>query len=121
MGSKRSEIFEVISREIVEEPGSPGGELPFKAGRHSFEVDEQADEPMIAQAGVVHRSLSVQIVTAARAAPIQTPVPQCGRVNAPPPCLSAQDRNKPERRCKIVKRWTTTPLYPGAARREDTY
>jgi hypothetical protein len=106
----RSEIFEDVSPEIVEEPCSPGGELPFKAGRHLFEVDEQAEEPMSAQEGVVNRNLPVRIVTVARPATIQPPAPQCGRVNAPPPRLRAQDPRKSQRRCKIVRMWTTTPL-----------
>ncbi|MEK7731999.1 MAG: cyclic nucleotide-binding domain-containing protein [Planctomycetota bacterium] len=61
-----SAIFEEISREVVEELCSRGREVAFKAGHRLFERDQDADELMIVQEGVVDLVFPVQVLTVTR-------------------------------------------------------
>ncbi len=81
----RSEIFEGISREIVEKPCSRRRELAFKAGHDLFERDEHAEELMIVQDGVADFVFPVQVLTVTRGVTMETSVPQRGGVNTPTP------------------------------------
>lgn len=62
----RSAIFEDISCEVIEELCSRGREVAFEAGHKLFERDEEADELMIVQEGVVDLVFPVQIINVTR-------------------------------------------------------
>jgi CRP-like cAMP-binding protein len=61
-----SAIFEDFSREAIEELCSPGREVSRQAGYMLFERDQDADELMIVQEGVVDLVFPVQIMSVTR-------------------------------------------------------
>ena len=61
-----SAIFEGIARETVEELCSGGRVVSFEAGHKLFERDQDADELMILQEGVVDLVFPVQIIGVTR-------------------------------------------------------
>ena len=62
----RSPIFEDISLEAIEELCSRGREISLEAGHKLFERDQEADELMIVQEGVVDLVFPIQILSVTR-------------------------------------------------------
>lgn len=62
----RSAIFEDISLEAIEELCSRGREVSLEAGHKLFERDQEADELMIVQEGVVDLVFPVEVVSVTR-------------------------------------------------------
>ncbi len=61
-----SAIFEDISREAIEELCSRGREVSCEAGYKLFERDQNADELMVVQEGVVDLVFPVQVISVTR-------------------------------------------------------